>query len=607
MGDENEVEYFIFPQIPAEVREDEYEKYFKEIKDRILAQVFPIVSTYIWQNDSFLVDVPKDNDKDYFAGNTKFGDNIEDEWLIVYLLFELSRQNEGLVAKVWDNDGEFLLIEASNNLPEWLQSDDKAKNRVYIFKGNLHIISKSEYPVVNSPSEGVFIVRQNPLKTRASEEIQKDILHRIQAFPKKISTLLHTCHCYVPAFLGKLLDYKPQLISSIVDSFWNRDAIDMKKCATLKYFRPGTRVKRAIKMNKCMYAQLLHQNFRPDKRSGWDLPDPSSKTYKSCDLGVKLAYGAEILCSKAKTSNTTKVMTVTEGDKRWEKFKDSLRKFGYFKDEDTSTETKLNLERQAQNFYLDMVRQEDNQNRNNMATIGEEIIGLYDCLNFDIESMRKEETNILPEDDDTWLNLTPNKLDEMLAETSGTKKAEDFKINNLPFALKQFLDKKGDIDGAEIPDGDIDFQPTEFMKSLKDMDAIGKQDDNFLSDSSNSMDEYGEFSSEDEMETQAAKSKKKSQTKTDKRLEEIMAMMDEELAPTNVGKSFVKVGEEDEITGGQKEGKESKRSDNLPEVDIDLNVVKNLLESYVSQDGGAGPTSNILGSMNIRLPDPQKE
>jgi hypothetical protein len=35
----------------------------------------------------------------HLYGKTCYGDNIEDEWLIVYLLFNLTKQFEGLVAK----------------------------------------------------------------------------------------------------------------------------------------------------------------------------------------------------------------------------------------------------------------------------------------------------------------------------------------------------------------------------------------------------------------------------------------------------------------------------------------------------------------------------
>jgi hypothetical protein len=36
-------------------------------------------------------------------------------------------------------------------------------------------------------------------------------------------------------------------------------------------------------------------------------------------------------------------------------------------------------------------------------------------------------------------------------------------------------------------------------------------------------------------------------------------------------------------------------------VDIDMNALKNILESYQAQMGGAGPAINMLGPMGIRL------
>jgi len=44
--------------------------------------------------------------------------------------------------------------------------------------------------------------------------------------------------------------------------------------------------------------------------------------------------------------------------------------------------------------------------------------------------------------------------------------------------------------------------------------------------------------------------------------------------------------------------------DDFRPVNVDMNAVKNLLHSYEAQQGGAGPTSNILGSMGMRLPPP---
>lgn len=41
----------------------------------------------------------------------------------------------------------------------------------------------------------------------------------------------------------------------------------------------------------------------------------------------------------------------------------------------------------------------------------------------------------------------------------------------------------------------------------------------------------------------------------------------------------------------------------LTPVDVDMNLVANLLESYSAQAGLAGPTSNILQSMGVYLPE----
>ena len=65
----------------------------------------------------------------YLYGKTAFGDSIEDEWVIVYILRELSLQHEETWIKVVDTDGELLLIEAAHVLPRWL-TPENADNRV---------------------------------------------------------------------------------------------------------------------------------------------------------------------------------------------------------------------------------------------------------------------------------------------------------------------------------------------------------------------------------------------------------------------------------------------------------------------------------------------
>jgi hypothetical protein len=62
-------------------------------------------------------------------GRTNYGDSIEDEWVIVYFLRELTKRHKDIWVKVMDSDGEFLLIEAAGTLPAWIEPD-VAENRV---------------------------------------------------------------------------------------------------------------------------------------------------------------------------------------------------------------------------------------------------------------------------------------------------------------------------------------------------------------------------------------------------------------------------------------------------------------------------------------------
>lgn len=47
-----------------------------------------------------------------------------------------------------------------------------------------------------------------------------------------------------------------------------------------------------------------------------------------------------------------------------------------------------------------------------------------------------------------------------------------------------------------------------------------------------------------------------------------------------------------------------KDDDNDGIVDVDINLVTSLLQSFMNQEGMPGPASNLLGAMGIKLKDP---
>jgi hypothetical protein len=58
----------------------------------------------------------------------RVGDSIDDEWCVVWLLRELSEKWDCAIS-VRDSDGEFMLIEAADNLPSWV-TPSVVENRV---------------------------------------------------------------------------------------------------------------------------------------------------------------------------------------------------------------------------------------------------------------------------------------------------------------------------------------------------------------------------------------------------------------------------------------------------------------------------------------------
>ncbi|KAJ2770380.1 hypothetical protein IWQ57_002688, partial [Coemansia nantahalensis] len=75
---------------------------------------------------------------------------------------------------------------------------------------------------------------------------------------------------------------------------------------------------------------------------------------------------------------------------------------------------------------------------------------------------------------------------------------------------------------------------------------------------------------------------------------DVMDAMDDELAATNIGRSF------DRHEPGA-------AGDDMAEVNVDLNLVRNIVESFRAQEGLPGPAGTLLGQAGIRLPPPRDD
>lgn len=604
------VEYYLFPKINYEENGNE-EIVLTTLLNKINEFVKDLIKDYLWHKDPFKLTVRPsitnilssiEGQKEYLPphlyGISHYGDNIEDEWFMVYILREITKKFSGLIGKIHDVDEEFLLIEAANYLPNWA-SPETCNNRVYLCDGVIHLIepnTKSNDEI--TISEALTHLRNNS-NTAASTEIQSAINKKISMYSHNLNANFYNCTVYVPIGVATLLKQCPNLVAPAVQAFCNRDSIDMKACKAMKYFPPENRVYTRIKFTKCLYAMLTHSKYVPDRRTGWNLPPINSPQYKSHSLGVKLACGFEILAAQAKPSADI------ETDKGWHNYLNSLKEKNYFNELMEGSKGYNELLNKAKEYYIN--------HRDSMQyspLIGQEILQLIKTSNSDYDEFKNNESNLPVDDDDSWLNVSPEELDKLLEETYGQKKF--VKVNNMNASgftekVVQFLEHVSDIDGAEFPPerpprkheksksvsftpdtkenaskpAKVNFDPNGFACAVQNiLNFVIPEDDSWDMESGSDMSEYEDDNYVKEESYEEVKTK----------MQQYMEEMDRELASTTIGESFEK-----------KNGDGFDDIESFQPVDIDVNALKNILESYKSQLGEAGPSSNMLGPMGIHL------
>jgi len=151
-------------------------------------------------------------------------------------------QFSGVCARIWDNDGDFVLIEAAYSLPKWLKPET-SKNRVWLLNGQLHVIPlpNRHYPTLpSSPTiqEALQILSSESVNTIAKAGVQEAIRLKIKGYPRKAQADMHRARCLLPAKIAHVLQHKPQLVSPAVQTFHYRDVQDMRAAAKPAHFQP---------------------------------------------------------------------------------------------------------------------------------------------------------------------------------------------------------------------------------------------------------------------------------------------------------------------------------------------------------------------------------
>ncbi|KAI6779664.1 uncharacterized protein J7T54_007707 [Emericellopsis cladophorae] len=585
---EDTVQYLIF-MIDASADARSTLVKLEALRKEALSLCQDLATDYIWQRDQFNLELINENGLIYLEGQVQYGDAVEDEWLVVYLLRRLTAANPDLWVRIFDTDGEFLLVEAANVLPKWL-SPENDQNRVWLHDEKLLLIPcRDDSKQKLTLNDAVRFIKDRSSEFIHSTFVEAEAFYRLEKYPGQIQDSLHHSLVTVPRRLAYIVHSSPRSVAPAVEAFYLRDDINLKpilsSTSTLT-FPPEDLVTVSVRFSKVLYAQLRSQRFETPPRWRHLLPNlgegvetvATDERTRRLEKGMKLTCGYEILAAKAETSKSRVVRALA--------------------------------------ILIEDLKED-----------GDGILP----SDKDIEAWPETTRN----DQETWLDIN---YEDFECELSGRTHQKDTQNDDKGFGdpnakdnlrkivsrFEAFLnDETAGPDGAEMDEMDYDDDDDELASEDEDSDEEDKEVSFDEEEFSRLMREMMGFppisgtTTRKHVDTQDPASPRAVETaNTGAKEEEEVGDEDDDIEDIRKITSQLEAElqghgalhldpptKRSNITEGRGQGEAvDAQEDSEDEVDVDYNLAKNILESFKSQGGMAGPTGNLLGMMGINLP-----
>jgi hypothetical protein len=466
------------------------------------------------------------------------------------------------------------------------------RNRPWIHQGQLLIIRPR--PGDDSSHEGLSLgTALSLIRTRRdalfhSDQIDSEAFYRLDKYPEHIAKSIHRAFITVPRKVAYVLRERPKSISPAVDAFYLRDGKSLQPIlaeASPLCFPPEDLVTVCATFSRVLYAQVRSQRFDPPPR--WAPlfnEQPDGKARYRLEMGMKLTCGFEMMVGNLNTYDSRVV-------------------------------------REVGIILEDLEKENDAQ----LLPSDREISQWSDSMK---------------EDDDSWLDINYEDFERELdgrgsraAETE-TKGFGDVKtqadLRKLVARFESFLDDdSAGVDGAEVDRMDRDDDDDDD----DDDDETGAMD----SESSDAEDTAVKFDEEAFAElmrgamgistsapstrpghtVEVAAPNEPARPGDNEELSELAAQFEAELRqhgalkldnlPARAAVADGKGKGKERATDGATSSDDSDAASEDGEMDIDYNLAKNILESFKSQAGMAGPAGNLLGMFGVQLPRDEED
>lgn len=424
---------------------------------------------------------------------------------------------------------------------------------------------------------------------------------------------MHRVRVRVPASVAQVLRHEPCLISLAVEGFYDRDIDSMKYAARMERFlskgKEEELVTVAVTLSRAMYAQLVQQTFQAPKC--YPMPSRSNpRAYTEAELGMKIACGFEMMYQMRRREGL-------EGKgSTWEAYRESLERSGYFEGLLPGSKEYRRLMEKAEEYYKNSsLFSKASEMLSSPVRRIDEILALPHSA----DDFRNQE--VPPSDDDSWLYTGEDELNSALLERQkemelydamhgkkqkskepsdtgpSNRSNDDCDLSNIAKTMEAFVQKVSSYEGAEVPDqrDTVDLDVDRFFKDMESV--LGRHETEVTSPDGDA----GEGSSSD-MDFDESEDETDDEDKEDIFMDSYSDALSQELKSSTLTKSFVRANEEPSKTNKGASSSTQDTDEDFTPVDVDVNLMKSLLDSFSSQEGLPGPASNLLGLMGLRLP-----
>lgn len=422
--------------------------------------------------------------------------------------------------------------------------------------------------------------------------IEEEAFYRLRNYPAQINASMHHATITVPRKLAYMLHELPSSVAPAIEAFYLRDPIALKLLQAPDSdlaFPPKDLVTVSTRFTRILYAQIKCQEFPAplswkEHLSAEKSQDLNATSLDELEKGMKVTSGFEMLVKDPSNRDhravrelnillddlETDASIVLPTDAEIAQWPDVNRS-------DSESWLDINFE----DFEAELQGKSGNKSRSQKGTSKifnpEEMPGFGDAkTQADLKKMVERFESFLNDDD---AGIDGAEMDEMDIDDDD--------------------DEDSDED-SEDEDKDVSFDEKEFARMMREMMGLPSDEPEDEAAGAKSskppMGKIEEVDTDDEEEVDEAEEMRK-----------VMAVMDAELKEAgalNLDPTPRTAALKDKGTGtdGQEREAWEDESDEDGEVDIDFNLAKNLLESFKSQAGMAGPGGNLMGMMGLHLP-----